>query len=40
MAGILEHWNVGKDGKKEEGMFLNFSNPIFHLSTLPLFQRS
>jgi len=33
MTGILEHWNVGRNDKKEEGMLLNFSNPIFYLST-------
>jgi hypothetical protein len=32
----LECW---KDDKKEEEMVLNFSNPVFHPSTIPLFRR-
>jgi hypothetical protein len=39
MTGILEHWNGGRMISKEEGMFLDFSNPVFHHSTIPLFQR-
>jgi hypothetical protein len=36
--GMLEHWNGGKEDKKEEGIVLNFSNPVFHYSTIPQFQ--
>jgi hypothetical protein len=38
MIGILEHWNVGKEDKTEEGIVLNFSDPVFQYSAIPQFQ--
>jgi len=40
----INNWNIGtlewwRDDKKEEGVFLDFSNPVFHHSTIPLLQR-
>jgi hypothetical protein len=31
----LEDWNVEKEDKKEEGIVLKFSNPVFYYSTIP-----
>jgi hypothetical protein len=31
----LEDWNVEKEDKKEEGIVFNFSNAVFHYSTIP-----
>jgi len=40
----IKDWNIGtlecwKDDKNEEGNLLDFSDPVFHPSTLPLFQK-
>jgi hypothetical protein len=35
MNGILEHWNGGRLIRRKRGVFLDFSNPVFHYSIIP-----